>query len=422
MRSATLGRVVGRPIALGPRLVALALLLYAGLVLLRMPKIVLKGRFWAEEGAVFFANAWTLDPLHALAVPVGGYLNLVANGATLAARWLVPVANAPYLTIAVALVFQLVPPLILLAARDAWLQPWPVRLAGVALLLVVPGSDEIWLQTLHCQFELTVACGLILALEVPRGGRMAFALGLLVLAPLCGPGAIALTPLFLLRALLDRTPGRALHFAALASGSAVQMIGFFSLGTDRGYTLDPGAILSVVTVKNLMVPFTGIDATAGRVAALQTAVAAGHVPLLAIAAPLVVFGGLTVVIWRAGNRPAFWLLAAAAAAALSAYIGALDGTLALIHPRAGARYAFVPLSLTALSVLALAAGRHPFWRWPAAAICAWLLIVGTRAYTTPWQPVSDGPSWHEQVALWHADPAYVMRLWPAPWTLTLPPE
>ena len=422
MRSPIPGRIPGRPIVLGPGPVALGLLLYAGLVLLRMPEIVLKGRFWAEEGAIFFANAWTLDPLHALAMPVGGYLNLVANAATLAARWFVPVASAPYLTIAVALAFQLVPPLILLTARDAWLRPWPVRLAGVALLLLVPGSDEIWLQTLHCQFELAVACGLILALEVPRGGRRVFSLGLLVLAPLCGPGAIALTPLFLLRALLDRTSGRAMQLGALALGSAVQMAFFFSFGTERSYTLDPVVILSVVTVKDLVVPFTGITSSAGKVVRLQAAVAAGDVPLLVVLAPLVVFGGTAAIIWRAGNRPAFWLLAGAAISALSAYVGALDGTIALIHTRAGARYAFVPLSLTALTFLALGAASKPFWRWPAAAVCVWLLIVGIRAYVSPSRPFADGPSWRQQVALWHADPAYVMRLWPAPWTLTLAPD
>ncbi len=411
----------GRPVALGPGTVTLALLLYAALVLLRMPEIVLKGRFWAEEGTIFFTHAWTLDPVRALLTPVGGYLNLVANGATLAARWTMPVTDAPYVTIGVALLFQLVPPLILLTARDAWLQPWPVRLGGVLLLLLVPGSDEIWLQTLHCQFELALACGLLLALEAPRGGRMVFGLALLVLAPLCGPGAIALTPLFLLRAVLDRTRGRVLQLASLVSGSAIQIAFFFSLGTDRGYTLDPGVLLSVVAVKDLVVPFTGLYSSAGRVAALQAAVASGHVPVLAIVAPLVVFGGLTTVIWRAGNRPAFWLLAGAAATALSAYIGALDGTAALIHTRAGARYAFVPLSLTALSVLALSADRASSWRWPAAAICGWLLVVGTRSYTTPWPPVSDGPSWHEQVALWRADPAYVMHIWPSPWTVTLAP-
>ena len=409
-----------KPGGLAPGAVTSALLIYAALVLLRMPEIVLKGRFWAEEGTIFFTNAWTLDPVSALLMPVGGYLNLVANAATLAARWTMPVTDAPYVTIGVALAFHLVPPLILLTARDAWLQPWPIRLAGLALLLLVPGSDEIWLQTLHCQFELAVACGLILALDVPRSG--AFALVLLVLAPLCGPGAIALTPLFLLRALLDRTSGRAIQCGALILGSAVQIVFFFKLGTDRGYTLDPGVILSVVTVKDLIVPFAGLYSSAGRVAALQAAVLAGHVPVLAIVAPLVVFGGLTAIIWRAGNRPAFWLLAGAAAAALSAYIGALDGTTALIHTRAGDRYAFVPLSLTALSFLALAASGHPVWRWPAAAICAWLLVVGTRAYVTPWQPVADGPSWHEQVALWRADPAYVMHIWPAPWTVTLAPR
>lgn len=402
--------------------VALALLIYALLILVRMPEIVLKGRFWAEEGAIFFVNAWALDPVHALLMPVGGYLNFVANGATLAARWTVPLADAPYVTTGIALVFQLVPPLILLTARDAWLRPWPVRLAGLALLLFVPSSDEIWLQSLHCQFELALACGLILALDAPSGGRAAFALAVLVLAPLCGPGAIALTPLFLLRALFERTIGRALQLGALGFGSAVQMIFFFSLASGRGYTLDPGVLLSVVTVKDLMVPFIGVGSSASRAAALHAAVASGHVPILVVAAPLIVFGGTALVAWRTGNRPAFWLVAAAAAAALSAYIGALDGTMALIDNRAGARYAFVPLSLTALTFLAIAAGSRPFWGRPCELICVWLLIVGVRAYESPWIPVRNGPAWSEQVALWHANPGYPMQLWPRPWTVTLAPK
>lgn len=406
---------------LGAGTVGLALLVYAVLVLARIPEIVLQGRLWAEEGAIFFANAWNLDPVHALAMPVGGYLNLVANGATLAARYAVPLADAPYVTIAVALLFQLVPPLILLTARDQWLEPWPVRLAGMGLLLFVPGSDEIWLQTLHSQFELALAGGLILALEVPPGSRLLFGLFLLVLAPLCGPGAIALAPLFLLRLLLERTSGRLLQVVALGCGSALQVLGFFSLGGGRALTLNPALLLSVVTVKDLVVPFTGLTREASWVTALQSQIAAGHDPFLAIAAPLVVFGIVAAVAWGSGNRPALWLLAGAAATALSAYLGALDGALAIIDLRAGARYAFVPVSLTGLAFLALSAGRAP-WRWPAAAVCAWLLLVGARAYTRPWPPVAHGPSWREQVALWQADPSYAIHLWPSPWVLRLAPK
>ena len=62
----------------------------------RMPEIVIKGRFWAEEGDVFFHEAWVLPPMRALFRSYGGYLNLAANIGTLAARWLLPVSSAPH--------------------------------------------------------------------------------------------------------------------------------------------------------------------------------------------------------------------------------------------------------------------------------------------------------------------------------------
>ena len=48
------------------------------LICLRMPEIVIRGRFWAEEGVVFFHNAWTLPWSKALLTPLGGYLPLIA--------------------------------------------------------------------------------------------------------------------------------------------------------------------------------------------------------------------------------------------------------------------------------------------------------------------------------------------------------
>ena len=114
------------------------------------------------------SHAWNMPPLQALLTPFGGYLNIFATGGTLAARWLVPLGDAPYVTIAIALLVQLVTPAILLGARDAWLGPPLVRLVACLLVVTVPASEEIWLQTLHCQFQLALAAAVIMALDIPR--------------------------------------------------------------------------------------------------------------------------------------------------------------------------------------------------------------------------------------------------------------
>ena len=73
---------------LRPWLVIMLLVVFGLLVCARMPMIVVDGRLWAEEGNHFFESAWCMAPGSALFVSFGGYLNLVANAASVAARWM----------------------------------------------------------------------------------------------------------------------------------------------------------------------------------------------------------------------------------------------------------------------------------------------------------------------------------------------
>ena len=402
--------------------VMLALLAFA--ICLRMPDIVIQSRFWCEEGNVFFHNAWVLPPMHALFHPFGGYLNLAANAGTLAARWLLPVRLAPRLTIGLALLVQLCPLLLLLSARDGWMRPRPVRLAAVLLVLFVPAVEEIWLNTLHCQFELALCCGIVLALrpEPTRSAATGFRFALLLLAPLCGPGAIALLPLFIARTALDRDRRRLWQTLVLGAGSALQLSLFFHAEQSRGYSLDPIVLLDIFTVRHLYLPFLGIGRTDLAARLIEARRQSGHVPLKATLLPILVFGPFLVLTLRhRQSRPAFWLLAGGGIVACASYFGAIGGAEGLIHARAGGRYIFVPQALFSLSILALASTaprRVALGAWGAV---LWLLVLGGIEYGHPWAFIADGPSWRHQVALWHVDPTYRLHVWPGSWaTVSLP--
>ena len=387
-----------------------------------MPRIIIVGRFWAEEGGVFFRHAWDMPPLQALFASYGGYLNLLANASPLLARWIVPLSLAPYLTITIALLVQLCPPLLLLTARDAWLQPRHVRLAALLLVLTVPACEEIWLQTLHCQFELTLCCAIILSLDVTGGRIGLLRLGLLFLAPLCGPTAIALIPLFLLRTLAERSRGRAVQTTTLALAAAVQLLFFFHAVPGRGYGFNPVVLLCVLTVRHLETPFLGVSHAEIVAAAIRARLAAGFIPRRATVLPVVAFGALALsTLWHREARAARWLCCAAALIAAATYFGAIGGASTLIDARVGERYTFVPQALLALSLLALAATTR---RWTARAsgfAIVWLLAVGVAEYGHTWPFVSDGPAWRGEVALWRADPSHALKIWPAGWSVTLNP-
>ncbi|NPD68361.1 hypothetical protein HN018_08860 [Lichenicola cladoniae] len=401
------------------------LTVFAFFVCIRMPEIVLKGRFWAEEGKFFFHNAWVMPPLQALLEPVGGYLNLVANAATLAARWLMPLRLAPYLTIAVALVFQLMPPLLLLTARDSWLQEGRIRLCGLLLLLLVPASEEIWLQTLHSQFELTLSCAIILTLETDSGrmplSRRGFGqAGILLLAPLCGPGAIVLVPLFFMRAILDQSGSRLIQAFVLSVGSVIQLLLFFHAIPGRGYKLEPVSLLCVFAIRHLAVPFLGLPQAETVAGVVRASLSSGHLPWLAVLLPLLLFVPFSIAtLGTRRTRPAFWLLAAGGFTALASYFGAIGGTIALIDVHFGERYVFVPQALFSLAFLAFAATGNAKLAGIARVAVLWLIVVGATNFFWTWPLISNGPSWRSEISKWQSDPTRFIELWPDGWTMTL---
>src|SRR5512134_1888460 len=98
---------------------AVQLLLAAGLTLLlflRKPESLLHPQFWAEDGQLFFQQAWNQGFLASLLEPMSGYLHtfprLVAGISTL-----LPLSLAPLAFSLAAFVVQLLPALYLLSAR-----------------------------------------------------------------------------------------------------------------------------------------------------------------------------------------------------------------------------------------------------------------------------------------------------------------
>jgi hypothetical protein len=52
-------------------------------------------------------------------------------------------------------------------------------------------------------------------------------------------------------------------------------------------------------------------------------------------------------------------------------------------------------------------------------LCLWGLFLGACAFPFPIRFVSTGPIWSEQVAAWHHNHDYPLRVWPKTWTADL---
>lgn len=411
-----------------PESTALGLLIYLGLLVWRAPEIVLAGRFWAEE-ALFFQQARHTDLFTALAAAPLGYLNLPANlAAWLASR--VPLELAPRVTVSVALLVQMLPALLLLRGGVPGLRAWWQRWLALLLLLVVPPSQEVWLNSVNAQFHLAIAAALVLVAPAGRGVGAVGRRLVLLLAGLGGVPALFLTPLFWWRTHVEGSGERlgqalVLTLCLLCQGALV--IQLLMAGV-RGGEIYWTAFPLVVLAKQVMLPLLGSGLTDGWVDAL--------IPLLTMPptrhwlAPLLwslltAFWLLALsATWRSGARGARYLLLASMVMLVLGFWGGADlhrPAVALGHARAlfAGRYYYAPNVLVALALLNLAVeGRGGWQRGVVSTILAWVLVVGGLDYVHSRARHGfffDGPSWSLEVVRHRIQGIDTLAIWPVPW-------
>jgi hypothetical protein len=417
------------PSAVPVQLLRLMLLFSFVIILfLRMPDVFF-GRFWAEEGSVFFVTAASLPWWSAMLHSYGGYLNIVANTASVIAFHAVPLEDAPLVTTAIGLAFQCCPAILLLYSRDAWLKSQWTVIAALLIIATPPMVTEVWLQSMHSQFHLALCCAIILALDLPTRPMAWFSGIILFIAPLCGPAGASLLPLFLARAAVDRSWPRFLQALILTLGTIIQFAFFYSHQAGRVYHINPLILIYDVYVRQILTPLGGWKIAHIASVSIQQHLANHLVPWVPLVATcsiviLIAFG-----LWRRGTAAFVWLFVAAGLTTVVSYYGAFDTGMVLLAPNLEGRYTFIPQILAALAVLGLATGTKAPDCWIAGAVVVALIAIGILCMSG-YRPISGpawmvkwiihGPDWHHEVALWRLDPSLALRVWPDGWTMTLP--
>lgn len=402
---------------------------FATIVMLRLPLAWAEGRFQDEEATVFLAYAWHFPWQDALWRPFGGYLNLAANAATLLTVQLVrsgllSLEHAPYLTMSIALACQLLPAALILTGKAPWLSSRLAVVAALAMVAVMPSTEEVFFNVLHIQYHLALCAALILAFDVParRPARVGYG-ALLFIGPLCGPGAIVLLPLFALRGLLERDRARAWQLAALGAGAAAQLLLFYGASPVRGIPFDFAAMLAGLFVRLVALPTAGLG-VANLTANALTDQAGGAILLWMCAMAAVLLLGSLFMFAAQRRDSGFWLaLSGLLLAGVIFGVGfvSVDPD-ALFFATAGERYNFLPLVLLGLALIAMANREGFKGRRVCAALCALLLANGVIHYFRPVAQLTNGPSWPDQVRAWKADHRHPLAVWPKPWAADLSDE
>ena len=382
------------------------------LVAIRVPSILLKGRFWAEEGNVFFSNAWHMHWYQALPISYGGYLNITANLAGVLAKHLAPLENACYVTSIFGLIVQTFPVVILCLSRDGWLQNRKTLMAAMLIIATLPLSQEVWLSSIGSQCHLNLCVALILALSTERGATKIFHYLLLILGPLSGPGSAFLVPLYLVRAWAEKSKQRLFQGLVLGGAASIQFL-FFWHPQERVLGIDPALLLDVFFVKHLVAPFLGMDESLTLCEPWRQIYLNGQIPSVAgIWAAVIVLAVFAVTAWRSIRpEPKWFFIAGLLMAALSNF-GCLGDRSALLTLGANERYAFAPQILFELALLCLAYTSAGWTRTICRSLVIWLLVIATHEYFCTPGFYADGPSWHSEVKHWRHDRNYQPQIWP----------
>lgn len=179
---------------LGWRMQLLLFLIGALLVISRRPDVVTHPQFFAEDGAVWFAEAYRLTFLHSLLTPDAGYMQtfprLIAALATS-----IPLVFAPALMNVVGILVQVLPVNVLAAGRSAIWGSLPLRLLMGFTYIALPNSRELDVVITNAQWHLALlACLLVLAAPPSTWNERLFDAAVLLISGLTGPFCIFLVP------------------------------------------------------------------------------------------------------------------------------------------------------------------------------------------------------------------------------------
>ena len=406
----------GKSLLFSPAAKLAVLLAFPLLVCARLPDAVIQGRFWAEEGRVYFRAAAEQPWFDALTTVHMGYLNLSATFGALAAYYLMPMASAPHLTMLIALLVQCLPVIILVNSRDDWLQNGRSLVFAIVVIAFAPAVLETWLTTISSQHHLTLAAALILSLETRAGVTLAVYGTVLFLAALSGPATWMLLPLFLARAVIERNRARISFLICIAAGTAIAAL--FFVPSDRSVGMSPLLLGAITFQKHVAISLLPLAQASAIGRLLTEQFASGDLPLWPMILSICAFSLLCSVAIRTRSTAAIWLIMAGATLAGGSYLGALNDKLRLLDPADGGRYAFAPQALFSIACAQIAYRSSPR---PKACMTAFLCyVVLIQVVNLPRGREFDrGPNWSAEVSRFQSGETDVLRIWPPGWEFAL---
>jgi hypothetical protein len=389
-----------------------------GVVISRRPDAFTNAQFYAEDGAVWFADAYTRGPLAALGLSYEGYFQVVSR--------LAPVVAAPFGLIREPLIYnigglllQVAPVAYFLTRRFERVVPsiW-VRIALSGAYLLAP-APELNVDITSAQFHLAILATLvIIAVEPTRWYWVVFDLLIVALCGLSGPFVYILFPAALLWLLVRRRRFTVAISTVLAIALVAQIYAS-RLSPRVHYGLGASLHALVLIVCNRIIlagpfaedggghvfirPFPHAALLAGFICLLGLAVAGFAVlkapwelRLFALVAFGVVAGGLTDPLVAPGGN-AWTIMALTGGDERYFFMAQVAWVVTLLWAASRLSREWMKHGAWSAVALVFASGLATAWRYPPFTDFNWSLEAHTISAATPRTklvlPINPGPPW-----------------------------
>lgn len=244
-------------------------------------------QFWAEDGRVWFADAYNRGIAYSLLTPEAGYFQTFSRLVAVASQ-AVPLAFAPLFFNLAAIGVQVITALFIISPRMARAVPnAALRLLIAFIYLALPHSSEVFANVTNSQWHLALLAFLVIVAEPSeKTAWRVFDIAAILLSALTGPFCLLLLPAAAVEYYQRREKWKLTLLALLAAGAMVQTAALVT--HERPSQAELGASVSTffrITARHLFIsPIIGGRGFSGL------AKADAALPLLSAAANVAGFG------------------------------------------------------------------------------------------------------------------------------------
>ena len=160
---------------------------------LRRPDIILNAQFWAEDGRVWFAEAYNHGVLASLLKPQNGYFQTISR-LVLGFATFFPLEYVPIISNICALFFRAILIVFLFSSRFSWVGIF-AKISILIYFLLMPGLDEVHANITNTHWYLALyLLMIIVADDASTGFWKIHDMLFLILSSLSGPFVLFIVP------------------------------------------------------------------------------------------------------------------------------------------------------------------------------------------------------------------------------------